>query len=85
MAYRQKAQQSSQESLGAARERYNKAMESGAKASGDAKESAVHGLGATIHTLGSATTTAEKKSIQAAVYVGQKVVEAKDVAVEKGQ
>lgn len=48
MAYRQKAQQSSRQSLGAAGERYNKAME-------------------------------------AAMYVAEKGVQAKDVAGAKGQ
>lgn len=55
------------------------------KASGDAKESAVHGLGATKHALGSAAATAAEMSMQAAVYVAEKGVQAKDVAVEKSQ
>lgn len=47
-------------------------MESASKASGDAKEAAVHGLGATKHALGSAAATAAEKSMQAVDYVAER-------------
>ena len=84
MGDRQKALQRSQESLGAAEERYNTVKESAVKASGYAKEAAVHGLGATELSLGSAAATAADKIKQAAEYVAEKGLQAKDVAVEKG-